>query len=100
LTLPELLFKYVYIKIDIMEITMNASIIDLRYKTSDILAALDKREHITILYHGKPRGTIIPLEETSPIGKVCNHEFFGMYARDTETVEDVMEHLRGGRYNL
>ena len=79
---------------------MNASIIDLRYKTSDILAALDKREHITILYHGKPRGTIIPLEETSPTGKVCKHEFFGMYAKDTETVEDVMERLRGGRHDL
>lgn len=79
---------------------MYASIIDLRYKTSDILAALDKREHVTILYHGKPRGTIIPLEETSPLVKVCNHEFFGMYAKGTETVEDVMEHLRGSRHDL
>ena len=79
---------------------MNASIIDLRYKTSDILAALDNREHVTILYHGKPRGTIIPIEETSSTGKVCKHEFFGMYSNDTGTVEDIMEQLRGGRYDL
>lgn len=79
---------------------MNASIIDLRYKTSDILAALDNREKVTILYHGKPRGTIIPIEETNPPGKVCEHPFFGMYADDTAAVEDVMEELRGGRYDL
>ena len=79
---------------------MNASIIDLRYKTSDILAALDNREHVTILYHGKPRGTIVPLEETSPAGRVCNHEFFGMYTADAESVEDVMARLRGGRHDF
>ena len=79
---------------------MNASIIDLRYKTSDILAALDNREHVTILYHGKPRGTIIPLEETGSTGKVRQHEFFGMYSQGTETVEDVMEQLRGSRHDL
>jgi len=78
---------------------MNASILDLRYKTSDILAALDKRERITILYHGKPRGTIIPLED-APAGKVCEHEFFKMYSGGTESVEEVMERLRGGRHDL
>jgi antitoxin (DNA-binding transcriptional repressor) of toxin-antitoxin stability system len=78
---------------------MNASIIDLRYKTSDILAALDNREPITILYHGKPKGTIIPLEDSSA-GMVCEHEFFNMYAAETEAVDEVMERLRGGRHDL
>jgi len=78
---------------------MNASILDLRYRTSDILAALDNRESVTILYHGKPKGTIIPLED-STAGKVCEHEFFNMYAGETETVDEVMEHLRGGRHDL
>ena len=78
---------------------MNASIVDLRYKTADILAALEKRERVTILYHGKPRGTIIPLEEDEP-GRVCDHEFFGMLAGGAESVEVVMERLRGGRYDI
>jgi antitoxin (DNA-binding transcriptional repressor) of toxin-antitoxin stability system len=78
---------------------MNASIIDLRYKTSDILAALDNREPITILYHGKPKGTIIPLEDSSA-GMVCEHEFFNMNAAETEAVDEVMERLRGGRHDL
>lgn len=76
---------------------MKASIIDLRYKTGEILAALDKRERVTILYHGKPRGTIIPLEEDLTPGRVCEHEFFGMRAGEAEPVEAVMDGLRGGR---
>lgn len=79
---------------------MNASIIDLRYKTSDILAALENRERVTILYHGKPKGTIIPIEGTGSAQKVCNHPFFGMCAHDTGTVEDIMKDLRGNRYDL
>lgn len=79
---------------------MNASIVDLRYKTSEILAALDKRERVTILYHGKPRGTIVPLEEEAPSVPVREHEFFGMYAEDKEPVDAVMERLRGGRYDI
>jgi antitoxin (DNA-binding transcriptional repressor) of toxin-antitoxin stability system len=78
---------------------MNASILDLRYKTSDILAALDKRERVTILYHGKPKGTIIPLEDAAA-GMVCEHEFFNMYAGESETVDEVMERLRGSRHDL
>ncbi|MDD2500289.1 MAG: hypothetical protein PHN92_05670 [Geobacter sp.] len=79
---------------------MNASIIDLRYKTSDILTALNNREHVTILYHGKPKGTIIPLEETGATGKICKHAFFGMCADSKGTVETVMDQLRGNRYDL
>ena len=79
---------------------MNASIVDLRYKTDEILAALDKRERVTILYHGKPRGGIIPLEEDATSLEVHEHEFFGMYAGENEPVDGVMERLRGGRYDF
>jgi len=79
---------------------MNASIVDLRYKTSEILAALDKRERVTILYHGKPRATIVPIEEEATSVRVREHEFFGMYAREDEPVAAVMERLRGGRYDI
>jgi len=78
---------------------MNASVLDLRYKTSDILNALDHQEQVTILYHGKPKATIIPLETFSSV-RVCEHDFFGMYATETESVENVMERLRGGRHDL
>lgn len=79
---------------------MNASIVDLRYKTGEILAALDKRERVTILYRGKPRGTIIPLEEEATSVRVREHEFFGMYAGESDPVDAIMERLRGGRHDL
>jgi antitoxin (DNA-binding transcriptional repressor) of toxin-antitoxin stability system len=85
---------------DIFGGIMNATIVDLRYKTGEILAALDKREHVTILYHGKPRATIVPLGEDVTAGRVREHEFFGMYAEESESVATVMESLRGGRYDL
>lgn len=79
---------------------MNASILDLRYRTSDILAALENRERVTILYHGKPRGTIIPLEDAGEAGKVCEHELFGMYTSERESVSEVMDRIRGSRHYL
>ncbi|HBA89447.1 MAG TPA: hypothetical protein DCZ75_16120 [Geobacter sp.] len=79
---------------------MNASIVDLRYKTGEILAALEKRERVTILYHGKPRGTIVPIEEENTPGRVRDHAFFGMHQEESEPVDRVMERLRGSRYDF
>ena len=56
---------------------MKASIIDLRYKTKDILKALDRNESVTVLYHGKVKGIIKPAREKST-SKVKEHPFFGM----------------------
>ncbi len=32
---------------------MKATVLDLRYKMNEVLKALDKRERVTILYHGR-----------------------------------------------
>lgn len=80
---------------------MNATVVDLRYKTNDILAALDNCEPVTILYHGKPKGTIMPIEKTSPPIKVSQHAFFGSAASsEQKDVENILEELRGGQYGL
>ncbi len=56
---------------------MEASILDLRYKMKDVLKALSRRENVRILYHGKEKGVIIPVD--SKAGKsVKEHPFFGM----------------------
>jgi predicted nucleic acid-binding protein len=39
---------------------MKASIVDLRYKTREILEALERNESVTVLYHGRVRGGIQP----------------------------------------
>jgi antitoxin (DNA-binding transcriptional repressor) of toxin-antitoxin stability system len=78
---------------------MNASILDLRYKTRRILRALENRERIMILYHGKPKGTIVPLTRTKG-PRVREHKFFGMSAPGAESVKNVMKKLRSGRYDF
>lgn len=35
---------------------MKASIVDLRYKTAEILKALNLNESVSIMYHGKLKG--------------------------------------------
>ena len=76
---------------------MKASIVDLRYKMSEVLSALDRRERVRILYHGKVKGVIVPVEERPRI-KASKHPFFGMGSGEKKTVEEVMEKLREGRY--
>jgi len=79
---------------------MDASIVDLRYKTSEILKALDKNESVTVRYHGKIKGVIKPVNEKTAL-KVKQHPFFGMYQDEPETsVLEELETLRSPRYDF
>jgi antitoxin (DNA-binding transcriptional repressor) of toxin-antitoxin stability system len=76
---------------------MKASILDLRYKMKDVLKALDRKEEVTILYHGKVKGVIVPINERKQ-KKVKDHPFFGMLQDSNISVSEEMENLRGPRY--
>ena len=78
---------------------MKASIVDLRYKTSDILKALDRNESVTILYHGKVKGIIKPAREKT-VSKIKDHPFFGMSANAEKTVLEELDSLRKPRHDL
>jgi len=58
---------------------MEASIVDLRYRMSEVLAALARRERVQILYHGKVKGIILPAGEGRNC-KAADHPFFGLLA--------------------
>ena len=75
---------------------MKATVVDLRYKMSDVLKALDRNENVEILYHGKTKGTIVAQHQ--PLSsKVTEHPFFNMlHAKNS--VEEEIEKLRGGRH--
>ncbi len=75
---------------------MKASVIDLRYKMSEILSALDRNESVEILYHGRTRGIIRPVIARTE-KKVNEHPFFGMTGNEKESVDETMETLRGQR---
>ena len=53
---------------------MVANIVDLRYKMKDVLKALNRKERVEIVYRGKPKGVIIPVNEAS-LKSVKDHPF-------------------------
>lgn len=75
---------------------MEASIVDLRYKMNDVLKALERKERVKILYHGKVKGVIVPSKQTVP-KKVKDHLFFGMTRNERESVQVHMSRLRASR---
>lgn len=78
---------------------MKASIVDLRYKTKEILQALRRNERVTVLYHGKVRGVIHPAGQDSNT-HVEDHPFFGMSKGTKATVREEMEALRKTRHDV
>lgn len=78
---------------------MKASIVDLRYKTDDILKALDRNESVTVLCHGKVNGIIKPARERLDL-TIKEHPFFGMHRESEESVQNELESLRRLRYDI
>ena len=75
---------------------MKASVVDLRYRMNEILKAIDRKEEVTILYHGKVKGVIKP--KISGGGRrISDHPFFNMY-QTKKAVHKLMADLRGDRY--
>jgi len=78
---------------------MEATVVELRYKMNDVLKALDRKERVTIRYHGKVKGVIVPVAEAKGSGrKVKDHPFFGMTKESRKDVLKELEELRGLRY--
>jgi len=77
---------------------MKATVVDLRYRMNEILKALDRREIITLLYHGKVKGTLVP-SENAQLTSVATHPFFNMAEKKSKTVARQLDELRGSRFN-
>lgn len=78
---------------------MKATVVDLRYKMNDVLKALDRNETVTVLYHGKEKGLIIPVKSKES-KKIKDHPFFGMLTNDSQkSVLDELDNLRKPRYD-
>ena len=83
---------------------MEASIVDLRRKMSQVLKALDRNETVTILYRGKKKAVMYPVgrEPGKPEMDPADHPAFGMW-RDREDMKDVdayMRKIRKGRQRV
>ena len=76
---------------------MKASALDLRYRMSEVLKALERRERVSLLYHGKVKGAIVPIGRKGTV-LTPDHPFFGMRSTEEGSVTAAMGHLRGDRY--
>jgi len=66
----------------------------------EVLASLERREEVKILYHGKVKGIISPvgLDERDRIKRrVQEHHFFGSWKTEKDT-DTILDELRGGRF--
>ena len=77
---------------------MKATSVDLRYRTREVLEALQRRETVSLHVRGKLKGYIVPAgQEKAPL-KVEDHPFFGSRPDDGEQVAAVMDKLRAPRH--
>ncbi len=79
---------------------MEASVIDLRYRMKEVLQALERREEIKILYHGKVKGVLLPVGQSTSDQKpkrVQDHSLFGHWKTDKDT-KNIIDESRSVRY--
>jgi antitoxin (DNA-binding transcriptional repressor) of toxin-antitoxin stability system len=77
---------------------MKASVMDLRYRTKEILRALDAKEEIILTHRGNEKGKITPIGTKSPHpGSLANHRAIGMWADAVEPVPELIDRIRKPR---
>jgi antitoxin (DNA-binding transcriptional repressor) of toxin-antitoxin stability system len=77
---------------------MKASVMDLRYRTKEVLRALEANEEIVLTHRGNRKGKIVPIAaESSERMKVASHEAVGMWADEVETVDEKLVRIRKPR---
>ena len=73
---------------------MKATTLDLRYKMKDILRAIDRGETVTVLYRGKEKACLVPIEtKTDKELKPSDHPACGMW-KDREDMADPVAYVR------
>ena len=82
---------------------MQASFVDLRKKSAEIIKALSRKERVTVLYRGKPAAIMEPIDgrvsdESQPASQ---HQAFGIWADQAEnsSVEEQVRSLRSKRFD-
>jgi len=81
---------------------MKASAKDLRYRTKEIIAALERGEEVLLTYRGQEKAKIIPVSKKTAKGPDHAEEssLFGIW-RDNEKVASIdayLDKVRGERF--
>ena len=79
---------------------MKATVRDLRYRTKQVLDAVERGEVVTVLYRGKEKARLTPLP-TGARGAVIPGKAFGMWKdrRDLRDVAGYVRKLRKARFH-
>ncbi|MBU2738054.1 hypothetical protein [Acidithiobacillus concretivorus] len=77
---------------------MEASFVDLRKKSAEIIKALTRKERVIVLYRVKPAAVMEPIDNRMP-GKdtsASHHNAFGLWAKHSapSTVEEQIQNLK------
>ena len=83
---------------------MEASFVDLRKKSKEIINALTRKQALTVTYPGKPAAIMNPINPVSNASDLSasQHAAFGMWATaqsDNNSVADQVFLLRRKRYD-
>ncbi len=79
---------------------MQASVVDLRYKTKDILACLRRKQKVELTCRGKIEGIIVPVTEPSDRPPMSSHPAVGMWKDQAEPVPAMVKRLREPRFHV
>jgi hypothetical protein len=78
---------------------MQASVVDLRYKTKDILECLRRSQKVELTCRGKIEGIIMPVALNPDRPPLSGHPAVGMWKDQEEHVSDMMRRLRKPRFH-
>jgi prevent-host-death family protein len=80
---------------------MKATVLDLRYRTKDVLRAVERGETVTILHRGKEKALLQPIPAASKRPKLTATKAFGMWKdrKDLGNVKDFVRKLRSSRFH-
>jgi prevent-host-death family protein len=80
---------------------MKATVLDLRYRTKDVLKAVERGETVTVSYRGKEKARITPVLASPVRAEVRANEAFGMWKdrKDLSNVPKFVRTLRQGRFD-
>jgi antitoxin (DNA-binding transcriptional repressor) of toxin-antitoxin stability system len=77
---------------------MKASVMDLRYRTKDVLRALEANEEIILTHRGAEKGKIVALAAPdSSLMSISEHPAVGMWSDNPESVPEMIARLRSPR---
>lgn len=76
---------------------MEASVVDLRKKMSEVMSAIDRQERVTLTHRGHRKAVIVPFKDSNKVKvKVADLAAFGMWA-EREDLDDVSACVRNLR---